>query len=158
MLRDAEGTFRAAYANASEDARAQADALIQSASNYTSANPSVGRSNRLNQAEIYDEATRILKGEQSTVAPSISGGWGRKVIGDFYALNKNKGQQSAASTTAPATGGFTQYGKFDTNYFGLTDDSWDLNTRVQTLAGNIMSSLGKAEAAIKEGKKIRGWD
>lgn len=157
MLRDAEGTFRAAYANASEDARAQADALIQSASNYTSANPSVGRNNRLNQAEIYDEATRILKGEQSTVAPSISGGWGRKVIGDFYALNKNKGQQSTTSA-APATGGFTQYGKFDTNYFGLTDDSWDLNTRVQTLAGNIMSSLGKAEAAIKEGKKIRGWD
>lgn len=157
MLRDAEGTFRAAYANASEDARAQADALIQSASNYTSANPSVGRSNRLNQAEVYDEATRILKGEQSTTAPSISGGWGRKVIGDFYALNKNKGQQSAASA-APATGGFTQYGKFDTNYFGLTDDSWDLNTRVQALAENIMSSLGKAEAAIAEGKKIRGWD
>lgn len=158
MLRDAEGTFRAAYANASEDARAQADALIQSASNYTSANPSVGRNNRLNQAEIYDEATRILKGEQSTVAPSISGGWGRKVIGDFYALNKNKGQQSSASSAAPATGGFTQYGKFDTNYFGLTDDSWDLNTRVQALAENIMSSLGKAEASIAEGKKIRGWD
>lgn len=158
MLRDAEGTFRAAYANASEDARAQADALIQSASNYTSANPSVGRNNRLNQAEVYDEATRILKGEQSTVAPSISGGWGRKVIGDFYALNKNKGQQSAASSAAPATGGFTQYGKFDTNYFGLTDDSWDLNTRVQALAENIMTSLGKAEASIRDGKKIRGWD
>jgi hypothetical protein len=157
MLRDAEGTFRAAYANASEDARAQADALIQSASNYTSANPSVGRNNRLNQAEIYDEATRILKGEQSTVAPSISGGWGRKVIGDFYALNKNKGQQSAAGA-APSTGGFTQYGKFDTNYFGLTDDSWDLNTRVQALAENILSSLGKAEASIAEGKKIRGLD
>lgn len=157
MLRDAEGTFRAAYANASEDARAQADALIQSASNYTSANPSVGRNNRLNQAEVYDEATRILKGEQSTVAPSISGGWGRKVIGDFYALNKNKGQQSAAGA-APATGGFTQYGKFDTNYFGLTDDSWDLNTRVQALAENILSSLGKAEASIAEGKKIRGLD
>lgn len=156
MLRDAEGTFRAAYAKASEDARAKADALIQSASNYTSANPSVGRNNRLNQAEIYDEATRILNGEQSTVAPSISGGWGRKVIGDFYALNKR--QQSTASTAAPATGGFTKYGKFDTNYFGLTDDSWDLNTRVQALAENIMSSLGKAEAAIKEGKKIRGWD
>lgn len=72
-------------------------------------------------------------------------------------MNKNKGQQSAASA-APATGGLTQYGKFDTNYFGLTDDSWDLNTRVQALAENIMSSLGKAEASIKDGKKIRGWD
>lgn len=158
MLRDSEGTFRAAYANASEDARAKADALIQSASNYTSANPSVGRNNRLNQVEVYDEATKILKGEQSVVAPSINAGWGRKVIGDFYALNKNKGQQSAASAAAPATGGLTQYGKFDTNYFGLTDDSWDLNTRVQALAENIMSSLGKAEASIKDGKKIRGWD
>ena len=153
MLRDAEGTFRAAYANASEDARSKADALIQSAANYTSANPTVGRNNRLNQVEVYDEATKILKGEQSVVAPSINGGWGRKVIGDFYTLNNKKSQSQT-----PVTGGLTQYDKFDSNYFGLTDENWDLNTRVQALVENIMSSLNKAEASIADGRKIRGWD
>jgi hypothetical protein len=73
-------------------------------------------------------------------------------------LNKNKGQRSAASTATSTTGGLTKYEKFDTNYFGLTDESWDLNTRVQALAANIMSRLDKAEASIKDGKKIRGWD
>ena len=155
MLRDAEGTFRAAYANASEDARAKADALIQSAANYTSANPTVGRNNRLNQVEVYDEATKILKGEQSVIAPSINGGWGRKVIGDFYTLNNKKLQ---AQSQTPVMGGLTQYDKFDSNYFGLTDENWDLNTRVQALVENIMSSLNKAEAAIADGRKIRGWD
>ena len=154
VLRDAEGTFRAAYANASEDARAQADALIQSASNYTSANPSVGRKNRFNQAEIYDEATRILKGEQSAVAPSIDGGWGRKVINDYYALNR-KSQAAGAGTQG---GQRTNYGKFNSNFFGLTDESWDLQTRVNTLADNILSSLSQAKKDIEDGKVVRGWD
>jgi hypothetical protein len=60
MLRDAEGTFRAAYANASEDARAQADALIQSASNYTSANDFSNRNiYLLGLGDLFQSGTNI---------------------------------------------------------------------------------------------------
>lgn len=155
MLRDAEGTFRAAYANASEDAKRQADALIQSASNYTSANPSVGRNNRLNQAQVYEEATRILRGEGQSQAPSISGGWGNRVINDFYALNK---KQTTPTTTSTNTRKYTTYNDFDSDYYGMTTDGMDLNARVENLANNILSSLDDAKYKIGNGEVVRGMD
>lgn len=155
MLRDAEGTFRAAYANASEDAKRQADALIQSASNYTSANPSVGRNNRLNQAQVYEEATRILRGEGQSQAPSISGGWGNRVINDFYALNK---KQTTPAATSTSTRKYTTYNDFDSDYYGMTIDDMDLNARVENLANNILSSLDDAEYKIGNGEVVRGMD
>ena len=155
MLRDAEGTFRAAYANASEDAKRQADALIQSASNYTSANPSVGRNNRLNQAQVYEEATRILRGEGQSQAPSISGGWGNRVINDFYALNK---KQSTPATASTSTRKYTTYSDFDSDYYGMATDGMDLNARVENLANNILSSLDDAEYKIGNGEVVRGMD
>ena len=155
ILRDAEGTFRAAYANASEDAKRQADALIQSASNYTSANPSVGRNNRLNQAQVYEEATRILRGEGQSQAPSISGGWGNRVINDFYALNK---KQITPATTSANTRKYTTYNDFDSDYYGMATDGMDLNARVENLANNILSSLDDAEYKIGNGEVVRGMD
>ena len=155
MLRDAEGAFRVAYTNASEDAKRQADALIQSASNYTSANPSVGRNNRLNQAQIYEEATRILRGEGQSQAPSISGGWGNRVINDFYALNK---KQTTPATTSTNTRKYTTYNDFDSDYYGMVTDDMDLNTRVENLANNILSSLDDAEYKIVNGEVVREMD
>lgn len=157
MLRDAEGTFRAAYANASEDAKRQADALIQSASNYSSANPTVGRQNRLNQAVVYEEATRILKGEGQTQAPSISGGWGNRVINDYYALNnKKKSTGSSEGTTSKRK--YNTYVDLDTNWFGIAGDDEDLAARVSRLAYNIGNSLAAAVKAKEEGKVVRGLD
>lgn len=155
MLRDAEGTFRAAYANASEDAKRQADALIQSASNYTSANPSVGRNNRLNQTQVYEEATRILRGEGQTQAPSISGGWGNRVINDFYALNK---KQTTPTTTSTSGKKYTNYTDLNTEYFGIVDDNEDLKARVVRLATNIGNNLAAAAKAKGEGSVVRGLD
>lgn len=155
MLRDAEGTFRAAYANASEDAKRQADALIQSASNYTSANPSVGRNNRLNQAQVYEEATRILRGEGQSQAPSISGGWGNRVINDFYALNK---KQTTPATTSTPSKKYTNYTDLNTDYFGIVDDNEDLKARVVRLAINIGNNLASAAKAKGEGSVVRGLD
>lgn len=80
---------------------------------------------------MYDEATRILRGEGQSQAPSIDNGWGNKVINDFYAINKNRAQKTTPSQSA---GQFTKYGSYDSNYFGITDDSWDLNARVNALA------------------------
>lgn len=155
MLRDAEGTFRAVYANASEDAKRQADALIQSASNYTSANPSVGRNNRLNQAQVYEEATRILRGEGQSQAPSISGGWGNRVINDFYALNK---KQTTPATTSTPSKKYTNYTDLNTDYFGIVDDNEDLKARVVRLATNIGNNLAAAAKAKGEGSVVRGLD
>lgn len=155
MLRDAEGTFRAVYAHASEDAKRQADALIQSASNYTSANPSVGRNNRLNQAQVYEEATRILRGEGQSQAPSISGGWGNRVINDFYALNK---KQTTSATTSTPSKKYTNYTDLNTDYFGIVDDSEDLKSRVVRLATNIGNNLASAVKAKEEGFVVRGLD
>lgn len=155
MLRDAEGTFRAAYAKASEDAKRQADALIQSASNYTSANPSVGRNNRLNQAQVYEEATRILRGEGQSQAPSISGGWGNRVINDFYALNK---KQTTPATTSTSSKKYTNYTDLNTDYFGIVDDNEDLKARVVRLATNIGNNLASAAKAKGEGSVVRGLD
>lgn len=154
QLNASKGRFEAAYETASDEARQKASALIQSASNYTSANPTVGRNNRLNQAQVYDEATRILRGEGQSQAPSIDNGWGNKVINDFYAINKNRAQKTTPSQSA---GQFTKYGSYDSNYFGLTDDSWDLNARVNALAENIMTSLDNAKASIDSGIRIPGW-
>ena len=154
QLNASKGRFEAAYETASDEARQKASALIQSASNYTSANPTVGRNNRLNQAQVYDEATRILRGEGQSQAPSIDNGWGNKVINDFYAINKNRAQKTTPSQSA---GQFTKYGSYDSNYFGLTDDSWDLNARVNALAENIMTSLDNAKASIDSGVRIPGW-
>lgn len=155
MLRDAEGTFRAAYANASEDAKRQADALIQSASNYTSANPSVGWDNRFNQALVYDEATRILRGEGQSQAPSISGGWGNRVINDFYALNQKPTTTNAASTPSKK---YTNYTDLNTDYFGIVNDNEDLKARVVRLATNIGNNLASAAKAKGEGSVVRGLD
>lgn len=152
-LREAEGAFRAAYGNASDDARRQADALIQSASNYTSANPSVGRNNRLNQAQVYEEATRILRGEGQSQAPSISGGWGNRVINDFYALNK---KQTTPATTSSKK--YTNYTDLNTDYFGIVDDNEDLKARVVRLATNIGNNLASAAKAKGEGSVVRGLD
>lgn len=157
MLRDAEGTFRAAYANASEDAKRQADALIQSASNYSSANPTVGRQNRLNQAVVYEEATRILKGEGQTQAPSISGGWGNRVINDYYALN-NKTKSTGSSEGRSSKRKYNTYIDLDTNWFGIAGDDEDLAARVSRLAYNIGNSLAAAVKAKEEGKVVRGLD
>lgn len=154
QLNASKGRFEAAYETASDEARQKASALIQSASNYTSANPTVGRNNRLNQAQVYDEATRILRGEGQSQAPSIDNGWGNKVINDFYAINKNRAQKTTPSQSA---GQFTKYGSYDSNYFGITDDSWDLNARVNALAENIMTSLDNAKASIDSGVRIPGW-
>lgn len=154
QLNASKGRFEAAYETASDEARQKASALIQSASNYTSANPTVGRNNRLNQAQVYDEATRILRGEGQSQAPSIDNGWGNKVINDFYAINKNRAQKTTPSQSA---GQFTKYGSYDSNYFGITDDSWDLNARVNALAEKIMTSLDNAKASIDSGVRIPGW-
>lgn len=155
VLKDAEGAFRAAYGNASEDARRQADALIQSASNYTSANPSVGRNNRFNQAQVYEEATRILRGEEQIQAPSISGGWGNRVINDFYALNQKPTTTSTASTPNKK---YTNYTDLNTDYFGIVDDNEDLKARVVKLATNIGNNLALAAKAKEEGSIVRGLD
>ena len=103
---------------------------------------------------MYDEATRILRGEGQSQAPSIDNGWGNKVINDFYAINKNRAQKTTPSQSA---GQFTKYGSYDSNYFGLTDDSWDLNARVNALAEKIMTSLDNAKASIDSGVRIPGW-
>jgi hypothetical protein len=58
-------------------------------SNYSSANPTVGRRNRENQARIYQEATRILTGEDRT-PPTIAGNGAEYVINAFYKANDLK--------------------------------------------------------------------
>jgi hypothetical protein len=131
--------------------------LIQSASNYSSANPTVGRQNRLNQAVVYEEATRILKGEGQTQAPSISGGWGNRVINDYYALN-NKQKSTGSSEGGSSKRKYNTYVDLDTNWFGIAGDDEDLAARVSRLAYNIGNSLAAAVKAKEEGKVVRGLD
>jgi hypothetical protein len=46
-LREAEAAYRSAYAGASDEARAEAEALVQTGKNYTSTNPMTGKQSRL---------------------------------------------------------------------------------------------------------------
>lgn len=107
-MQNEEAAYRAAYANAGEDARKEADALIQSMSNYSSANPMVGRRNRENQARIYQEATRILTGGERT-APSIAGSGADYVINAFYNANKTRSGVPASGPAAQTPSAYTTY-------------------------------------------------
>lgn len=154
-LQDEEAAYRAAYANAGEDARKEADALIQSMSNYSSANPMVGRRNRENQARIYQEATRILTGGERT-APSISGSGADYVINAFYNANKTK---TPTSTVAAAPQVMKKFYKYDP-YNGLpwSDESDSLEQRVQRLANNLANNLAAARDAHNRGDIVKGID
>lgn len=153
-LRDEEAAYRAAYANAGEDARKEADALVQSMSNYTSANPTVGRRNRENQARIYQEATRILTGGERT-APSIAGSGADYVINAFYNANKTK----TPTVASVPTQGMKKFYKYDP-YNGLpwSDESDSLEQRVQRLAANLANNLASAKEAYNRGEVVRGLD
>jgi hypothetical protein len=104
---------------------------------------------------VYEEATRILRGEGQSQAPSISGGWGNRVINDFYALNK---KQTTPAATSTSTRKYTTYNDFDSDYYGMAIDDMDLNARVENLANNIISSLDDAEYKIGNGEVVRGMD
>ena len=157
-LRDEEAAYRAAYANAGEDARKEADALVQSMSNYTSANPTVGRRNRENQARIYQEATRILTGGERT-APSIAGSGADYVINAFYNANKTKTPTAAsgqADDSSQKMKSLYKYNPYDGIPWG--DESDTLEERVKRLAGGLANNLAKAKQAYSDNKIVKGID
>ena len=154
-LQDEEAAYRAAYANAGEDARKEADALIQSMSNYSSANPMVGRRNRENQARIYQEATRILTGGERT-APSISGSGADYVINAFYNANKTKTPTSTVAATPQVMKKFYKYDPY--NGIPWSDESDSLEQRVQRLASNLATNLAAARDAHNRGDIVKGID
>ena len=123
-------------------------------SNYTSANPTVGRRNRENQARIYQEATRILTGGERT-APSIAGSGADYVINAFYNANKTKTPTAASVPTQ----GMKKFYKYDP-YNGLpwSDESDSLEQRVQRLAANLANNLASAKEAYNRGEVVRGLD
>lgn len=153
-LRDEEAAYRAAYANAGEDARNQADALVQSMSNYSSANPMVGRRNRENQARIYQEATRILTGGERT-APSIASSGADYVINAFYNANKTNVPTSASQTPNK----YTAYHDYNwADGLDVVGQDEDLNAKVARLASSLSASIGSAFSAWGENKIVRGLD
>lgn len=153
-LRDEEAAYRAAYANAGEDARKEADALVQSMSNYTSANPMIGRRNRENQARIYQEATRILTGGERT-APSIASSGADYVINAFYNANKTNVPTTASQTPNK----YTSYHNYNwANGLDVVGQDEDLNAKVARLATSLANNIGSAFGAWDEKKVVRGLD
>lgn len=153
-LRDEEAAYRAAYANAGEDARKEADALVQSMSNYTSANPMVGRRSRENQARIYQEATRILTGGERT-APSIASSGADYVINAFYNANKTNVPTTASQTPNK----YTSYHNYNwANGLDVVGQDEDLNAKVARLATSLANNIGSAFGAWDEKKVVRGLD
>lgn len=153
-LRDEEAAYRAAYANAGEDARNQADALVQSMSNYSSANPMVGRRNRENQARIYQEATRILTGGERT-APSIASSGADYVINAFYNANKTNVPTTASQTPNK----YTSYHNYNwANGLDVVGQDEDLNAKVARLATSLANNIGSAFGAWDDKKVVRGLD
>jgi hypothetical protein len=54
--------------------------------NYTSSNPMTGKQGRLEKTQIYEEAIRILNGqERSPITMSTS-----RAISDFYSANERR--------------------------------------------------------------------
>ena len=153
-LRDEETAYRAAYANAGEDARNEAEALVQSMSNYTSANPMIGRRNRENQARIYQEATRILTGGERT-APSIASSGADYVINAFYNANKTNVPTTASQTPNK----YTSYHNYNwANGLDVVGQDEDLNAKVARLATSLANNIGSAFGAWDEKKVVRGLD
>lgn len=157
-LQDEEAAYRAAYANAGEDAKKEADALIQSMSNYSSANPMVGRRNRENQARIYQEATRILTGGERT-APSIAGSGADYVINAFYNANKTRSGVPASGSAAQTPSAYTTYRNYKwSDGLDVVAQDEDLNAKVVRLANTLASNLDGVFNAWNQNEVVRGMD
>jgi hypothetical protein len=122
-------------------------------SNYSSANPMVGRRNRENQARIYQEATRILTGGERT-APTIASSGADYVINAFYNANKTN-----SPATASQSNKYTAYHDYNwADGLDVVGQDEDLNAKVARLASSLSASIGSAFSAWGANKTVRGLD
>lgn len=155
QLRDAEAAYRSAYAGASDDARAEAEALIKTGMNYTSSNPMTGKQGRLEKTQIYEEAIRILNGqERSPITMSTS-----RAISDFYSANeRRRSSQNNSSQEGRAPGVRKFYDYSPLKNLGITNDDDTLETRVAGLARTLLSNLDGALDAYNRRDIVNGLD
>lgn len=155
-LREAEAAYRSAYAGATDEARAEAEALVQTGKNYTSTNPMTGKQSRLEQTEIYEEAIRILQGqERSPITMSTS-----RAISDFYSANKRRTSSSDNNSRSSEGGsGIRMYYNYSPlKGLGVTNEDDTLETRVAGLARTLLANLDGAIKAHSKRDIVKGLD
>jgi hypothetical protein len=122
-------------------------------SNYTSANPTVGRRNRENQARIYQEATRILTGGERT-APAIASEGADYVINAFYDANKTKTSTADQQTS---NNKYTNYHNYNwADGLDIVGADEDLKAKVARLALSLANNIDSAFSAWDDKKVVRG--
>ena len=152
-----QAAFETAYAAATPEQRQQVDAYMQSARNYSSANPMYNRNARKYASDVYDIATKILNGEQvpSSGTPIGQIGNAYNVYSDFVNKNKNRTTQATAATTIPSGESYYRYkwsNGLDTDWLS---DSDTLEQRMSSFAQTLKDNL---LAAKNSGKTLLGID
>ena len=154
---DAKTAFDEAYANATDQQRAEVDGYLQSTQNYSSANPMNNRSTRQYETQVYTNALGMLQGTpdpargatQSTA--NIFNGYSQReninnansVLSDYRKRNQQK-----QSYIAETPGTDQLYFTYNWNK-GLSSD-WTLDSdtlvdRMNSFAATLAQNLQEAK-------------
>ena len=165
---DAKTAFDEAYANATDQQRAEVDGYLQSTQNYSSANPMNNRSTRQYETQVYTNALGMLQGTpdpargatQSTA--NIFNGYSQReninnansVLSDYRKRNQQK-----QSYIAGTPGTDQLYFTYNWNK-GLNSD-WALDSdtlvdRMNSFATTLAQNLQEAKNESAKGKKLIG--
>lgn len=166
---DAKSAFDEAYANATDQQRAEVDGYLQSAQNYSSANPMNNRSTRQYETQVYTNALGMLTGQadpargatQSTA--NLFNRYSQKeninnansVLADYR--KKNQQRQVSTGGTYPSSNQLY----FTYNWNKGLDSDWTLNSdtlenRMNSFTNTLAQNLQEAKNQSAQGKKLVG--
>lgn len=163
------------YANADANTRAKIDGLMMSSQNYSSANPMNNRSTREYQTRMYQNASAIMRGENTpspgavVSTPNLFNGYSSvenqnnaDTVTSRYMSHAGTSNRSGATTTTTTTatpsGSYYKYNWAQGFSKDWAFDDENIEDRMNALAEVLQTNLGNALAAKQSGKRIVGID